>query len=73
MAEKHLIAAIGKKYAAMSRSKRIKTIQDLSEEGAEFIRKFLPNLYAETFPQPSRAACGSLESDSRPALYAKTR
>jgi hypothetical protein len=73
MAEKHLVATIGDKYAAMSRGKRIKTIQSLDEEGAAFIQKFFPEFYAEAFPSPSRRASGSMQSDLRPELVAKTR
>lgn len=73
MAEKHLIDAIGKKYAAMSRTKRIKTIRSLSDEGSGFIRKFFPEFYLEAFPKRSRSASGSWQSDSRRALGAKTR
>jgi hypothetical protein len=73
MAEKHLIAAIGKKYASMSRSKRIKTIRSLSDEGSGFVRKFFPEFYSEAFPKRSRSATGSWQSSSRRALAAKTR
>jgi len=73
MAEKHLIEAIGKKYAVMSRSKRIKTIRSLGEEGSGFIRKFFPDFYSEAFPKRSRSASGSWQSSSRRALAAKTR
>ena len=73
MAEKHLIAAIGEKYDAMSRRKRIKIIQSLDSDGIKFIKKFFPRFYAEAYPQVSRSASGSWESDSRPAQYAKSR
>jgi hypothetical protein len=73
VAEKHLIEAIGKKYAAMSRGVRIATIRNLSQEGAVFMQDFFPKFYAEAFPEPSRVASGSWESDSRPALCAKSR
>jgi hypothetical protein len=51
MAEKDLIAAIGKKYAAMNRGQRIKTIQSLNGHGTAFIRKFFPEFFAEAFPR----------------------
>jgi len=73
VAEKHLVAAIGKKYAKMSRIQRIKTIRSLSEDGVDFIRQFFPEFYAEAFAEPSRAGRGSWQSDSRAALCAKTR
>jgi hypothetical protein len=56
MAEYHLIEAIGKKYSAMSRNKRIKTIRSLTDEGIGFIRKFLSDFYTEAFPKRSRSA-----------------
>ncbi len=73
MAEKHLIEAITKKYQKMSRNQRIKTIRSLSEDGVKFIRRFCPQFYAEAFPETSRAAGASWESESRPALSAKPR
>jgi hypothetical protein len=73
MAEKHLIEAIGKKYSAMSRNKRIKTIRSLTDEGSGFIRKFFPDFYSEAFPKRSRSASGPWQSSSRRALGAKTR
>ena len=73
MAEKHLVEAIGKKYAKMSRVRRIRTIRSLSAEGVEFIRRFFPEFYAEAFRQTGRSAAGSSELDSRSELYAKTR
>jgi hypothetical protein len=73
VAEKHLVAAIGRKYGKMSRTQRIKTIRDLSEDGLRFMRQFFPEFYAEAFPAPKNADCESWESDSRPALYAKSR
>jgi hypothetical protein len=73
LAEKQLVEAIGKKYAKMSRARRIRTIRSLSADGAEFIRRFFPEFYAEAFRQTGRSASGSSESDSRPELYAKTR
>ena len=73
MAERELIKAIGEKYANMSRTKRIKTIKGLSEDGLNFMRRFFPKFYAEAFPRPSRAARASWVSDSRPALSAKSR
>jgi hypothetical protein len=73
LAEKDLVAAIGKKYTKMSRARRIGTIRRLSADGVEFIRRFFPEFYAEAFPQTGRSASGSIESDSRPELYAKTR
>jgi hypothetical protein len=56
MAENHLIEAIGKKYSAMSRNKRIKTIRSLTDEGSGFIRKFFPDFFSEAFPKRSRSA-----------------
>jgi hypothetical protein len=73
LAEKHLIKAIGEKYSKMGRKKRVETIRALSADGAKFIRKFFPDLYEEAFPRPSREASASSESDSRPALSAKSR
>ena len=73
MAEKELVAAIGKKYGKMSRTRRIKTIRGLSADGLKFMRRFFPEFYAEAFPRRTRAASESWESDSQPALYAKTR
>jgi hypothetical protein len=72
VAEKHLVAAIGKKYKKMSRVQRIKAIRRLSEDGAEFMRQFFPEFYAEAFPE-SREARGDWQSDSRSALFAKSR
>jgi len=72
LAEKQLIEAIGKKYAKMGRARRIRTIRSLSADGAEFIRRFFPEFYAEAFPE-SREARGDWQSDSRSALYAKSR
>jgi hypothetical protein len=65
LAEKHLIKAIGAKYAKMSSKKRVETIRGLSPRGGRFIQKFLPRLYAEAFSEPPQAAGESSESGSR--------
>jgi hypothetical protein len=63
MAEKYLIAAIGKKYQGMSRNQRVNTIHSLSEDGLNFIRRFFPKFYAEAFPE---AVTGLTPSASAP-------
>jgi hypothetical protein len=73
MAEKHLIKAIGEKYAKMSRQQRVKTIRSLSTTGLNFIRKFFPVFYAEAFPAQIHEVRASWGSETRPALCAKTR
>lgn len=73
MAEKELVAAIGKKYESMSRGQRIRAIRGLSEDGLAFMLRFFPWFYAEAFPGRARAASGPRKSGSRPALSAKPR
>jgi len=71
MAERDLIKAIRKRYAEMGRAKRIKTIQGLSVDGLSFIQKFLPEYYAEAFPEPARMGSERWQSDAPDALLAK--
>jgi len=49
MAEKDLVEVIGKKYSAMSREKRVRTIRSLNEDGRAFVRKFFPTFYFEAY------------------------
>jgi hypothetical protein len=53
MSQKHLIAAIDRRFRSMSRRERITKIRELAGESAEderFIRKAFPELYREAFP-----------------------
>jgi hypothetical protein len=73
MAEKHLLKAIGARYAKMSAKKRTETIRKLSPRGARFIRKFFPRFYAEAFPETTRPIDGFPESATRRARSEKRR
>jgi hypothetical protein len=59
MAEKHLAAAITKRFAGMSRKDRVAKIRKLAGTSAEdekFVRETFPDLYREAFVTPRRAA-----------------
>jgi len=61
MSEKHLTAAITKRFAGMSRKERVAKIRKLAEASAEdekFVRETFPDLYREAFLTPRRAAGG---------------
>jgi hypothetical protein len=58
LAEKHVLSAIGAKYAKMSAKKRVETIRGLSPRGGRFILKFFPRYYAEAFPERPGASDG---------------
>lgn len=73
MSEKHLVRAIGAKYARMGPRKRIETIRGLRSGGALFFLKFFPRFFAEAFPERSRTAYGASESKPLPALSEKRR
>jgi len=50
MAEKHLIAAVTRRFEGMSRTERIAKIKKLADESPEdkkFIRQTFPDLYRE--------------------------
>jgi hypothetical protein len=73
LAEKHLVKAIGAKYAKMSAKKRVATIRSLSPRGGRFMLKFFPRYYAEAFPESPKASVGSSESAPQRARSAKRR
>ncbi len=59
MAEKHLAAAITKRFAGVSRKDRVAKIRKLAGASAEdekFVRETFPDLYREAFLTPRRAA-----------------
>ena len=61
MAEKHLIAAVTRRFEGMSRSERIAKIKKLADESPEdkkFIRQTFPDLYREAH-SANRAATRS--------------
>jgi hypothetical protein len=76
MAEKHLAAAITKRFKGMSRRERvakIKTLVSASAEDEEFIRETFPELYKEAILSPRHAADGRSESRPRHARAATRR
>jgi hypothetical protein len=55
MAEKHLIAAIEKRFKALKRHDRIAALRRMASDSAEdeaFVRDFFPALYREAFLNP---------------------
>lgn len=70
MAEKHLAAAITRRFAGMSRKERVAKIRKLASASAEdekFVRETFPDLYQEAFFSPRRVAGGRSESSRRRA------
>ncbi|MGC2526746.1 MAG: hypothetical protein WA639_03300 [Candidatus Acidiferrum sp.] len=68
MAEKHLIAAVTRKFKSMSRSERIVKIRTLtaaSPEDKKFLREAFPELYREAFVSRRPAAGVRSESGRR--------
>lgn len=72
MAEKHLVAAIKRRFKTMSARERVAKIRKLagkSPSDEKFIQKTFPDLYRIAFPPSSEGA----RSESTPpqTLYAK--
>ncbi len=70
MAEKHLIAAVTRRFEGMSRTERIAKIKKLAAASAEdkkFIRQTFPDLYREAFVSRRPAAGVRSESGRRRA------
>jgi hypothetical protein len=70
MAEKHLIAAVARRFEGMSRTERIAKIRKLataSPEDRKFIRQTFPDLYREAFLSRRPAAGARSESSRRRA------
>jgi hypothetical protein len=68
MAEKHLIAAVTRRFEGMSRTERIARIKKLatgSPEDKKFIRQTFPDLYREAFPKHRPVAGVRSESGRR--------
>ena len=68
MAEKHLIAAVMRRFEGMSRTERIAKIKKLATGSAEdrkFIRQTFPDLYREAFPKRRPGAGVRSESGRR--------
>lgn len=66
MAEKHLIAAVTRRFEGMSRTERIakiKKLADGSPEDKKFVRQTFPDLYREAFPK--RRPVAGVRSESR--------
>jgi len=76
MAEKHLIAAIEKRFKALKRLERIAAVRRLASGSAEdeaFVRDVFPDLYREAFLSPRRAAGARSGSGRRRARAATNR
>jgi hypothetical protein len=59
MSEKHLVAAVTRRFEGMSRSERIAKIRKLaaaSPEDKKFVRQTFPDLFREAFPSRRPAA-----------------
>jgi hypothetical protein len=70
MAEKHLIAAVTRRFEGMSRTERIAKIRKLaagSPEDKKFIRQTFPDLYHEAFLKRRPVAGARSESGRRRA------
>jgi hypothetical protein len=72
MAEKHLVAAISRRFKNMSARDRLAKIRKLASKSPadeKFIQRTFPDLYREAFPPSSEGA----RSESTPpqTLYAK--
>ena len=68
MAERHLIAAVARRFEGMSRAERISKIKKLasgSPEDKKFIRQTFPKLYREAFPKRRPVAGERSESGRR--------
>ena len=53
MAEKHLIAAVTRRFEGMNRTERIAKVRKLAATSAadkKFVREAFPDLYREAFP-----------------------
>jgi hypothetical protein len=76
MAEKHLIAAVTRRFQGMSRSERIAKIRKLAAGSAQdkkFIRQTFPDLYREAFLSRRPVAGVRSESGRRRARAGATR
>lgn len=72
MAEKHLVAAISRRFKNMSARERLAKVRKLASKSPadeKFIQKTFPDLYRDAFP-PSSEDAGS-ESSQPQTLYAK--
>jgi hypothetical protein len=70
MAEKHLIAAVTRRFEGMNRTERIAKIKKLAATSAadkKFVREAFPDLYREAFPSRRPAAGERSESSRRRA------
>jgi hypothetical protein len=75
MAEKHLIAAIAKKFEGMSRKERVAKVRKLaatSSNDKKFVRETFPDLYREAFTSGRRAA-GVRSESARPRARSAAR
>ncbi len=53
MSEQHLLQMIGTTYAKLSHDERVKKIRELTRKdptNKDFIKKFFPEMYKETYP-----------------------
>ena len=76
MAEKHLTAAIARRFRTMSRKERVAKVRKLASVSAEdekFVRETFPDLYREAFLSPRHAAGERSESSRRRARSAVRR
>jgi hypothetical protein len=55
MAEKHLVTAIARRFAGMTRKERVTKVRKLASTSAadeKFVRETFPDLYREAFASP---------------------
>ena len=68
MSEKHLIEAIGARYKALPRRKRLSEVRKFagrSKDDAKFFQEYFPDLYHEAFRVPSSSAGGARQQPGR--------